>query len=503
MAETDSTAKSSAAASAIARPVVLQPAKLIGSVNVQPATVQPGQSVLVEVVDVSGKPLGGSTVVTINGVPAGRRYLQFLRPGDYTLQVRAVAGSYQDTATAKITVAGTPLMFRRSLAAPAVSVVPMIKLSQSFNDHYVATFTVGTAAPPTPAPASGTTATTTPAPAAGTAATTTPAPAASKITLFEAKLAPAAMALQTPPKAAVLEVGKAVAVTAPAKPATPQATSYKWTFGDGTSETTQAPSVTHDYFHAIQVGTVSHSFDVTCTVVHDNVTVSRTLVLHSAYELCKSYGTIVPHIDSDVFATWRKGTGFTASMTVYNIEAAPITLTDMGFVPLSDNPDALLPPPVFTKMQTPITIKAKSASALGVVISLAQLAPATKLGSAVPGFIVYYRGTHVEGGKTTPVLFSRTIRIPLSDSGGAWLSDAGSAPKLTPIAWDLVKTSAFQLSSAPSLKLTSDASNVTTDAATQTVAVSLDSTPQTAATKSQARLAINSALVAGLAGKGA
>jgi hypothetical protein len=283
----------------------------------------------------------------------------------------------------------------------------------------------------------------------------------------------------------------------------PQATSYKWSFGDGTTETTQSPSVTHDYFPAIQAGIVSHSFDVTCTIVHDNVTVTRTLVLNSAYELCKSYGTIVPNVESDVFATWQKAVGFTASMTVYNIEAEPITLTQMGFVPLSDNPDALLPAPAFTTMKTPITIKAKSASALGVVISLAQLAPATKLGAAVPGFIVYYRGSLVVQGKTTPVMFSRTIRIPLSDSGGAWLTEASSDPKLPLIAWDLVKTTAFNVASSSTLKLASDASSVSTDDATQTVAISLDSMPYAVAAKSQVRAAVTSALVAGLAGKGA
>lgn len=450
-------------AAAAARTVVLQPAKLIGSVRVQPATIQPGQSVLVEVLDPAGKSLtGSSTVVTINSVPTARRYLQYMGTGKYTLQIRAVSGSNADTATATVTVAGVPLTFRRTIAAPVLSVVPMLKVAQSFSNHYLATFTVGAAAHTPPSP----------------------------------------QAREAAPQAAVTAAGSS-AVSSVNSQSTLQATSYKWSFGDGTTETTQSPGVTHDYFPAIQAGIVSHSFDVTCTIVHDNLTVTRTLVLHSAYELCKNYGTIVPHVESDVFATWQKTAGFTASMTVYNIESEPLTLTQMGFVPLSDNPDALLPAPVFTTMKTPITIKAKSASALGVVVSLAQLAPATKLGAAVPGFIVYYRGSHVVQGKTTPVMFSRTIRIPLSDSGGAWLTEASSTPKLALISWDLVKTTAFSVASSSALKLTSDASSVSTDDATQTVAISLDNMPQAVAAKSQARAAVTSALIAGLAGKGA
>lgn len=443
--------------------VSLQPTKLIGSVTVQPKTIQPGQSVLVEVLDSSGKSLAGSsTVVTINGVPAARRYLQFMGVGTYTLQVRAVSGTISDAATAQVTVAGAPLSFRRSLTTPAVTLVPMLQLTQTFSNHYLATFTLGASAP----------------------------------------TSPSTQAKETAPKAPVIEAGQTATSTLDSK-STPQATSYKWSFGDGTTQTTQAPTVTHDYFPAIQAGTISHLFDVTCTVVHDNITVTRTLVLNSAYELCKQLGTIVPNVESDVFATWQKQVGFSASMTVYNIESAPITLTTMGFVPLSDNPDALLPPPVFTTMKTPITIKPKSASAIGVVISIGQLAPATKLGNAVPGFMIYYRGSYTEQGKTTPVLFSRTIRIPLSDSGGAWLTEATASPKLAPIPWDVVKSTAFDVASDPNLKLTSDAANVVTDDSTQTVAIALDGMPQTVAAKSQARAAINSGIIAGIAGIGA
>ncbi len=512
MTESVAAAKATAA-SAIGevpvRPIVAQTA-LIGSVSVQPNTVQPGQSVLVEVLDGNGRPYAAASpvVVTINGIPAARLYLQFFGVGTYTLQVRAVSGSQSQTATATVTVAGAPMTFRRTLA-PASSALAKLSLSQSFSDHYVATFTLGAPLPTVEAAKS-------PAPVVEEAVKPAAAPAAPakapaallSVTALDKALdaLPATDTKAQPVQSLTDKTGgtitaqSAIATLSAGLKVEPQATSYKWTFGDGTTATTQAPSVSHDYFPAIQAGLISHAFDVTCTAVHDNVTVTRTLVLNSAYGLCKRFGTIVPNVDSDVFATWQKGVGFSASMTVYNIEAEPITLTSMGFVPLSDNPDALLPAPVFTTMKTPITIKAKSASALGILIPVSQLAPATKLGNAVPGFMVYYRGSYTEAGKTTPVLFSRTVRIPLSDSGGAWLTTAGTLPKI-PIDWNVVAKSVLSL--ANTSKLATDPAAVVSDDATQTFAVALDSVPLTVAAKAQARATIQSGITTAVTGKGA
>jgi hypothetical protein len=301
MADTILAPKSGEADEALAKPVI-QPelTKLIGSVSVEPATVQPGQPVLVQVLDGSGKPYTSDSpvVVSINGVPVARRYLQFVGTGRYTLQVRAVSGSSSEMATATVTVAGAPLMFRRTVTAPAVSLIPKLVVAQTFANHYLASFTLGVAPPSTAASKTG-------AP-----------PAATPLAALTSK-------------APVKNVGQMEKLDASPK-LTPQATSYKWSFGDGTTATTQSPTVTHDYFPAIQAGIISHAFDVSCTVEHDNVTVTRTLVLHSAYELCKGFGTIVPQVESDVFATWHKNVGFSASMTVYNIESEPITLNAMG-----------------------------------------------------------------------------------------------------------------------------------------------------------------------------
>ncbi|HTW82851.1 MAG TPA: PKD domain-containing protein [Candidatus Sulfotelmatobacter sp.] len=485
-------------------PIILAE-KLIGSVTVSPSTARPGQSVLIEVLDGSGKPYAANSpvTVTIDGVPTAHRYVQYLGAGTRTLLIRAVHGTQSETATATVTVAGDAVTFRRTLTAPIITPVAKLQLTQTIGAHYVATFSLGAELPvPPPAtPAAAAAAAAAAAKPEVTSTTTRPAVVPAPPTVLDKAISavPAAQrtvhATQTQALANDVKATAAYTVVPSLNlTVTPQQTSYKWNFGDGTTATTQSPTVTHDYFPAIKVGMVSQPFDVTCTSVHDNVTVTRTLVLNSAYEMCKQFGTIVPNVDSDVYANFQKGVGFTASMTVYNVEAEPITLTSMGFTPTSDNVDAQLPAPTFTTMKTPITIKANGASAFGIVIPISELSAATKLGSAVPGFIVYYKGSFKSGNTTTPVLFSRTFRIPLTQSGGAWLTQAASAPKIT---LDLANFSkaALTVATDPKLKLAADAGAISADEATNTVAIALSTPPHTVAAKSQARAAIRSGIL--------
>src|ERR1035441_2052179 len=80
--------------------------KLIGSIQVQPSTVQPGQPVLIQVLDPAGRPYlaGSGLTITINGVEAPSLYCQFTQPGSRPIAVRAVKGSLTDFATATVQV---------------------------------------------------------------------------------------------------------------------------------------------------------------------------------------------------------------------------------------------------------------------------------------------------------------------------------------------------------------------------------------------------------------
>ena len=97
-------------------PNLVTATKLIGSVTVQPATVKPGEPVLVQVCDSNGRPYADNSgvTITINGVEATSRYYQFAAPGTINLTVRAVHGATSETSTATIQVTGEALAFRRT-----------------------------------------------------------------------------------------------------------------------------------------------------------------------------------------------------------------------------------------------------------------------------------------------------------------------------------------------------------------------------------------------------
>ena len=117
---------------------------VMGKVTVQPATVVPGQPVLVQVCDASGKPLSDPAVkVTIQGVPASALYYQFPTVGNRNLVVRAVRGALSETTQATVVVAGAPLAFRQSLTLPTVTTIPMLQVAAVAGQPYAATFTLG------------------------------------------------------------------------------------------------------------------------------------------------------------------------------------------------------------------------------------------------------------------------------------------------------------------------------------------------------------------------
>ena len=366
------------------------PPKLIGSIQVNPSTVQPGQSVLVQVLDPTGKPYTQSSgvTITINGIVAPARYLQFAQPGTRTLTIRAVQGSVSDIGTATVNVAGAPLAFRLALApAPVPTAMPIIQVIRDVGNPYSAVFSLETPAATLKVMANKISLT---APAATSAATSAVKP------LFPNALPSSNLASSTPATSTLAsltleeQVGNIVAA-APAKSITvaptatiattngtnmtlvartgpnsaaiqitpPAGISYQWDFGDGQTATTTSPNVTHNYYPSIKGSQIPYSFDVKCTIVHDSLSVTRTLVLHSAYGLCRAIGVVVPYVTGDVYATFQK-IAFSGSLVVNNPDIAPITLSQMAVVPVSSDSNAGLPAPKFTNMTTLVTIQANS-----------------------------------------------------------------------------------------------------------------------------------------------
>jgi hypothetical protein len=371
--------------------LVVAEARLIGSVRVTPPQAAPGQAVRIEVLSPNGETYTADSDVTIafDGIPIPSRYYQFPTAGTRTISVYAAGKGTTERATATVTITGAPLAYHRTLFAagqpPAPGLIPFIVLTQDISTPYQVRFSLATPPAARAAAARAVAAADRanegrPAPVVPPATQTAPAGFIALQALFpvrpgEAVASERHLVLQSP-------VNLPVATT-----------SFEWTFGDGQTATTDTPTVTHDYFPAIRPGNVPFAFDVSCRIVHDNITVTRTLVLYSAYGACQRNGTTIPHVTSDVYATLNSDkTAFSASLIVYNIEATAITIDQMAIVPIWRYPLGNFPPVVFTRMTQPITIASQSSSLLAVQVLRSQLSSAAR-GAAVTGFIAVFQGT--------------------------------------------------------------------------------------------------------------
>jgi hypothetical protein len=257
---------------------------LMGKTVVEPPSVVPGQPVLVQVCDAAGNPISDPSVtVSIQGEPISKRYFQFPTVGNRTFFVTANRGSLSESTQVAIAVEGTPLLFRTTLALPGLSEMPILQV-HSATDPYTANFSLGDTQgikqrltpkfDPTP-------------PQTGIPKTVVPDitpkvvldPMAAEIAGM-LKNAPTDEVSQLSPKliipeaTGVQDVAGSLSIVRGPIPTTPAiATSYQWDFGDGQTATTQSPYVSHSCFKAIQAQKVTHSFDVSCRVVHDNITV--------------------------------------------------------------------------------------------------------------------------------------------------------------------------------------------------------------------------------------
>jgi hypothetical protein len=387
---------------------------IIGEVSVQPATVVPGQPVQITVLDSLGALISDPAVtVTVQGIPGSSRWEQYATAGTSSLLVTASNGTRTETRRASIAVTGPPLEFTAGPAA--VTQLPIIAASIVPGLPYAGSITLGTPrsvyGTPVTAPIS-----VPPAVAGGNAAANPAGPADG-------------------PAAAAVTATRGTAAADGMPPRVPPAeTEFTWDFGDGSPPvTTQSPAVTHDFFPAVTGSAAAYSFDVTCTAVHDGVSVKRTIVLHSAYGLCRQTGVIVPPVTgapayappASVSIALLPGAapvtvplgGFSASMIVHNLEPLPIVLQSMAIVPMSDDPAVPPPPPEFTAMATPQEIAPGSASALGAFVPFSALSLG---GPPANAFAVYYAGTMPYGpppGLAAAVCFSVIFRISATYSG--------------------------------------------------------------------------------------
>jgi hypothetical protein len=416
---------------------------LIGSVVASPASLAPGQSTSIQVNDANGKPLSDPSItVIIQGVvSSGLRYLQFPTAGNRSLFVTASRGTLVESKTVTVSVTGTPVLFRTSLAAPIIQEVPMLQVVAG-SDAYTAAFTVG-----------------------NTNATrrvldvsqgpTKPLPNVSAKDVAQSldvqpeivPIRPTGMASEFPDILSGLAPDQVQHIIPTHTISTPSATSeasltlipiggfrtpltatsYQWEFGDGSTATTQAPQVTHSYFSSIQPGQVVHNFHVTCKIVHDSLTVTSSLALVSPYGISRIGGMVVPPIVAPQYATFQH-VAFQTMLIAYNLEAENVIINRVAYVPFSDDTTVAPPAPQFITMGAEVTIPAHGASALGIFVTPSTLNIANAITN---GFTAIFVG---QTASNTPVQFTRVYRIPFSDSGIPQLT---LPIGLTPIKWDL------------------------------------------------------------------
>jgi hypothetical protein len=472
---------------------------LIGQISVQPPSPRPGESVRVEVFDNANNSLLGKEIaVSINGVPGALQYLQFPSTGQRRLIVRATTPNGESESQVQlVNVAGDPLKFAVSKNRNDSA---MIGVSQSSTHPYEAVLTLGSFIDSRLLPAIA-----------------SPLPQTTQIshvadTNFRPATLPLKSALQqaiekhstAPPRVAVNHISPLIAKPQLRKgPVTNlkpiarrsgkfaiatvydtldidlqniiQASNsafrpeYVWDFGDGTTQTTRVPMVRHDFFPAIDHGKGTGQFIITCQIRHAGITVKRTLTMHSAYSICKKTGTVVPHVNAEIFAH-KRYTMIEGVFTVYNVEDTPLILDKISITPTADDGDALALQSPFINLQHQVVIAPRSQSMISVNVPFVAQSPKNgELLFNVRGFSVLYAG------KTGnyPVRCRAIFDIPLSEWDILPEFPSVRPPELSrkPWPWELVE--AILAKQNPIVNPANNRQGVILDKATGTLAISL------------------------------
>ncbi len=412
---------------------------LIGNIDKQPTTVRPGETVRIEVFDTEGSSFKGTkTQVLINGVPGAVQFLQFPTKGERRLfvVVRTVSGE-TDHQVALLDVEGEALEFPSSQNQPTIA---MMGVTQLPTQPYSAVITVGSfidsrsshllrasvgefirqESPLIQQALDGRIAR---EGILGRIMTENPQslmriehqrfahnPSSDGVErLTNPRIRP--QVATSRPTAMVYDLTAIDIHRLISREIESNKPVYEWDFGDGSTAVTNSPLVSHDFFAAIDHEAGLGQFTVTCHIKHADITVRRTLTIHSAYAICKRVGTVVPHVTSDQFAQ-KKHNRLSGILTVYNVETKPIILDNLSITPLSDNGDDLALPGKPTRLGTPITLPPQSATMVRVNVPFVNGQPNRgELRFDVKGFSVLYTGTM----ENYPVRCSAFFEVPATE----------------------------------------------------------------------------------------
>jgi len=348
---------------------------LIGSIKITPSNPRPAESFRVEVLDRNGVSYNSqsSASVFIDGIPGPVQLLQAPKVGKRPILIRVKEGDESELLRTHVDISGDPVTFHNSKGAHEVA---LLSVRQELSSPYVVNFALGHPGShqefhPTTGFRTASVSNAVeellhsrkPTGLRNLVRAMLGSDEVRSITTRKSTVTQKKFARQADVVTAVLDVGSAN-IADLLQAATGTQPSFEWDFGDGTKKTTASPYVSHDYSQALTADDAILNFEVRCRAVLDNVEVKRSLVLHSAYALCKQRGTIVPPVKADIYAH-KDFASFYGEMLVTNIEEEAITLTAQAIVPLTDNPNAD-ERPVFRPLQTAIHLPAGSTTVLGV-----------------------------------------------------------------------------------------------------------------------------------------
>lgn len=179
--------------------------------------------------------------------------------------------------------------------------------------------------------------------------------------------------------------------------------SYKWDFGDGTSDETSEPYVEHDYGDSLDPNKEESQFHVTLTIklfTGADITLKRTISIFNFYARMKKSGIIQPRIESS-FRADRLGPSYYSTIIVKNDEDEDFTLTSYQISVMTNDPDHR--PGVLPSKEISMKVTANSSKHFPV-FALAKDVPHES-----PGFSIHFSGSTKSG---KPVRVSVYLEIP-------------------------------------------------------------------------------------------
>lgn len=352
---------------------------IIGSISVIPRKARPGESIRIEIFNQYNKSYVETNefTVLINGVNGALQYLQFPTKGEKNLFISVSKDNMIDTKNENVKIEGDALVFKTSEREEGVPKIPIMHSKQLYRNPYEVILYLGEAP------------------------------------IFELETYSPANIPYSPGN------------DRSSKTSDKKKFKYIWDFGDGTTKTTTAPAVFHNYLYAMDQFNEAKQFHVKCLIAAHGIEIVRTLTIHSAYVLCKRFGYIVPHIASTNDAV-EKDSIINSRLIVYNVEDSPLIITDQAILPISAKKDDGSTP-IFHKLENYIEIPPKSTTIISVYayreIDLPRESNA---------FTMYYAGYKKVDGKGF-----RKMEVPVRISNTFYITQPGGGDGTGRLTWDI------------------------------------------------------------------